>query len=102
MNALQHEDSWASLERIPDARRRAPRLGASRAKQNFTPSSSWSTKESTLEHDIRAARTSAALLGIHPSGNPGLEVLVEEEERIHDYVREHADEMKERVAVLKQ
>jgi hypothetical protein len=91
--ARKEERSFETLVKAANYRLKQPRLGPATAleKFEFNRGVAWSSQTDTAP---RARRTSAALLGVDTSGLPGLEVLKEEEERIQQWVRDHADEIK--------
>jgi hypothetical protein len=87
---MTHNTSeYTMLDLVDGVRRRRqlPKFGSAtaEARMNFaTDSGLWSSSDTTK--NVRDTRTSAALLGVDPSGRPGLEVVLEEEERIQNWI----------------
>jgi hypothetical protein len=91
-----HEQDLAYLMGTLTRREAAPRFGASTADATikFTApgqTSHWSEDRVVNERD---RLTSTTLLGLDPSGRPGLEVVQEEEERVQGWLKENAGKLK--------
>jgi hypothetical protein len=77
-----------------------PRLGKATARTSWGRvnrslagliTDSWSGDSRATE---RGTRTAAALLGVDPSGKPGLETVQEEGERVQEWITYHAEDFK--------